>query len=344
MNGMCARGVLFAGAIGAAAALTGAAAAGPLRPEWVSPDATWVVHIDAEAAMRTELGQCLLDLGGGELRTEIGTLRDEIGIDPFTDVFSVTAFAAGEDDSTVGIIVEATTVVDDLLQRANEFGEQYRSFTEGDKTIHTWQDDDKTVYAYVKNSAAPDRRLVLVSMDLLRLRSGMLRLEARGMGAEVPAPLENARPSAGSFLFVSASEMPGIEESDAPPLTLLMQNAKRALLDVGEAAGRFTARASLDTGNAQAAQDAVAMFQGFVAMGRMAASSEPDIQSMLPLLNGLNVSAADGTLLVRFEYDSASLMEMARSMHAKEHGANDDGERDVEVKVKKKVERRERVQ
>jgi hypothetical protein len=320
--------------------MAGFAWGGPLRPEWVASDATWVVHVDAEALATSDLGVAALAHGAMIAHDELDELRQELGIDVTKDIFGVTAFGVDEDDSTFSVILEATTVIDQLLAKAPEqMGAAYSNITEGDKTIHKWSEDGEDFFAYVKNSATPDRRLVLVSMDLLRLRDGMMRLEAKAPGANVAAPLAAVRPGAGSILFLSASELPGMHDNDGPAAAM-MQNAKGLIVDVGETNGQFTVRAEVDTGDVENATNLLSMAQGLIAMGRMAGASEPDAKQLLPLLNALALTADGAKLRLKFEHNSESLIGLMELMeehhkgHHDHHHDHDAGDEEVEVEVK----------
>lgn len=330
-----------AGILGVAA-MAGVAWGGPLRPEWVAPDATWVVHVDAEALAASNLGIAALAHGALLAHDELEELHQELGIDVTKDIFSVTAFGIDENDGTFAAILEATPVIDQLLAQAPEhLGAAYSNITEGDKTIHSWKQEGEEFFAYVKNSATPNRRLVLVSMDLLRLRDGMMRLEARAPGANVASPIANARPGAGSIVFLAANELPGLNDNDGPAAAL-MQNANGLVVDIGETNGQFTAHAELDTGDAETATNVLSMIQGFIAMGRMAGASEPEAKQFLPLLNALALTADGAKLNLNFQYSSQSLvglMALINDHHEAHHRhGHDDNENENDVEVEVKVE------
>ncbi len=311
---------------------------GPLHPEWVAAEATWVAHFDAEAFFASTLGSGVLEFGGAMIAVELEEVRQEIGIDPLKDIFGLSAFGEGEDKSKVTIILEATPAIDGLLERAPEMGEGYRKFTDGASTIHAWKDDDEEWFAFVTNGAAPDRRLVLISHDLMLLRAGMLRLGAREGDVGSPA-LRDARPEPGSIVFFAASTLPGLEDEDGP-VAALLHNARGMVAQMGEVGGKLRINVSFDTGDAEQANNVMMMAQGLMALGRMAAASKPDLKEALPIFNAVRFAVTGSAFSVSMEYESRKILSIvkadieAEAMRNK--GDGNDGDAHHKVKIRKK--------
>lgn len=289
---------------GLAVSVSAAALAGPLTANHVASDATWVAHVDFEAFLASSLGQqpALRELLG-ELHTEMNAADVNLGLDPARDIKNVTISGKDADDSSALIVVSATSALDAPLARIGELVENYSTITEGTRTIHTWRMDDETVYAYVRQGADQAERVVVFSGDLDKLRAGMLRVEA-GPAATMPEAIGGAGPSPGSFVYFRGSDLGSALGEDA---AAMLRSADAVTFESGDLAGRFFARATLATENADEATSIQQVAQGVYAMARLALNSEPEAQSFVGLMNGFNATVSGATVTLSYEHDSAEI-------------------------------------
>ena len=106
MNTLNARALAVAAVIGLGGAT---ATAGSLDLDAVSADATWLVHVDVERFVDSTLGRFVienseaLDIDVNELRE----MEEQLAINLWEDVMSVTLYGVGEDDDE-GVVVAVT--------------------------------------------------------------------------------------------------------------------------------------------------------------------------------------------------------------------------------------------
>lgn len=294
------------------------ASAGPLVPSRVLPDATWVVHVDVEGAVGSNLGRALLESRPGmEFRAELrNEVVQEIGIDPLHDIRGVTIFGVDEDEQQAVILLSATNAIDRPLEQLPRMVRDYQEIREGPRVVHSWAEDHGRMYAYAAPGVAEGERIVLLSGDVQRLQRGILRVE-RG-GDDSAAPLQQAQPQPGSYLFVSASQIPGIIADD-PGASTIVRFARAVVFDAGGAGDAFSCKARITTAGAQDATTMLQAAQGLLAVARMAASSEPEIQQLLPLADAIRMHTEGETVAMQMEIPHGALMQALRALEDADH-------------------------
>ena len=98
---------------------SGLATAGPLNKDWVAADAQWVIHVDVAALLDSTIGSFLLE-HGEQFALDLDDLDDfkrETGLDPRTDLKSVTLYGSGDEPGEDGVIVAVTNdQVDEAIE------------------------------------------------------------------------------------------------------------------------------------------------------------------------------------------------------------------------------------
>lgn len=332
-------------------ALAGAAHAGPLVPGRVLPDATWVVHIDIESMVNSNVGRTILATEiGAEMRNEIETeFGNELGMNPLNDLRSVTIFGHSEEEDQALFLISGTSVIDQVLERIPQEVPNYNAIREGDRVVHTWDEGDgegaDRMYAYAAPGGGANERVVLLSGSLDELRRGMLRIE--GGGAEMSPALSNGRlPAPGSFIFVSADELPGMDDADNDASAML-RYARGLVFDAGEQGDELRAAARITTDGVEDATTMLQAVQGMMAVGRMIATSEPEIAPLMKLADGCRATTEGATLVVSLTLDrnvvSSVLTQIAEHEQAQrqEDGAEEQQIRE-DLKKLEKIEKHEK--
>jgi len=311
---------LTAAALGILATLvTAPAVAGPLRPERVGADAEWVVHVDVEALTRSAIGRFVLEHAGdlGIDMSEIEKVRGELGIDPRTDVFSVTAYgptAAGEDD---GVIVAVTNGnADEAMARVMAMPEIRAELLDVDGyPVHALTDEDETMYVHLRPDG--DRRILVAGDDRESLLRALRVLDGRAGDAKKAAVITRP-PGSGSIVFAAVRDADLLEEFE--PASDIARLSEMVTIDVGESDGALFALAAITAGNEQDSRDVAQVVQGLIALGRLVAGQEPDLEPLRELASALQVTAEGSQIRVQFEYDTRPLIEaMKESFEAAEH-------------------------
>lgn len=307
----------------------GSASAGPLMTERVLSDATWVVHIDIEAIVGSNLGRMMLDGPiGGEIRAELSQdAMEEIGIDPLKDLRGVTIFGRGEDEQQAVVVISATEAIDAPLAKLPAMVENYSEIREGNRVVHSWDDGGQKMYVYAAPGKFAGERVVLFSGNVEELKRGMVRFEAPA--AEVAPVLERKRPQAGSFLYFSADELPEVI-ADGEEASAILRYAQAVTIDAGEVGNDLNVEARITTAGVDEANTMLQVVQGMMALGRMAATSEPDLQPLLKLADGFRAATDGAALNLSVRVDTAAIQQAIQAIESHHDHEDDDADEDAE--------------
>ncbi len=272
----------------------------------VAADARWVGHFDVQAFQQTTLWQRMSQQEeiALELASGLEEVRQELGLDPLRDVLSVTVYGHGDEEDGI-VLLETTGAVDHAIERFSQEPD-YRHLSHRGLDVHSWSDEG---FVHVV-SRADGRRLVLIAPDPDKLVEGVRVVEGQSPSlAANPAPRVTARPMAGSFAFLAAADgIPGLGEID--PASQVASLATGLVLDVGESAGELFARAAVRTADVQGALDLADVFDGLVALGRLALSSQELPPEVPAVLRALHVEARGNEVWVEFRYGVDRLLEL----------------------------------
>lgn len=321
---------VVAGVVG----LSGAAEAGPLRASRVAPDAQWVVHVDMERLSSSALGTFIRENESIALDLdEIHGIRHELGLDPFTDIRSVTLSGIDPENEHPMIVLEASSALDNALARLPEAaGEKYHKVENAGRTVHVLEDDGQTWYAYVKQGADAGSRVLFVASSMDELTEGMVRLEV-ARDAVMPPAVRHGGPDVGSFVYLSVNDLPH-EMDDMGPASMLLKNATSVTVDLGEAGGDLFVRGLIDSVDPAQAQNIVQMAQGLLAMGKAMAPNDPDAARFVPILDSVRIGMDGGSLALSLRAPVALVKEIIAEEHGgaieEAHAARLEGLRQVE--------------
>ena len=293
----------------AALALASASLADELRRSSIPADASMVLHFDFEGFRRTSLWQMLLEHEDFDIAAELDELEDirrEFGIDPLTDVRSVTVY--GRDDAEPhAALVTVNDRIDTALHRMRD-EEDYRSFRSGGLDLHSWDDGGDSVFAYVHPLRSGDRVLVLSDSPERVIDGARVLAGERESLADVRAPRLDVRPNRGSFLYVAAADLPSLH--DIEPASQLFGLAQGIQFDLGEAGGLLFAQLAVVTESDEDARNLADMGQGLIAMARLVASGQAEIPDVaIDTLDSIQINRRGNEISVGFELDVRRVMD-----------------------------------
>jgi hypothetical protein len=329
-------------------ALASASLATPLDPSWAPDDASWLVHVDVDQLMRSRLVESML----GEGRTVADMIHDEVDIefeeleeideafprelmhawmnrnlDLERDLHAITIFGRLDRNEPDGFILETSVAIDQIVAQMQPIDEveavQGRNLTivaiESDEArAHDADDGEWTrlIAAIVPNPATAGRTVVM-GESIEQIVSTLDRHTRRAPLRQGPAW---ADPSPGTMLFMYAD--PRIADlGDAGGHAHLVRKARSVLVEYGELGDELFATVEIEAAQAADAQNMMAVGQGMLAMGRLVLAGEPEMQAVLPLLNGLRLEtdAAGTTVRATFRMDTARFAETVRALEGFDH-------------------------
>lgn len=294
----------------------------PTQPEvlqraWVNADADWVVHFDVAAALGSELASILDEAWNSE---DFAEVQQKLGLDPRHDITSVTAYGSADDPERPVILILGDLQMEQALDRLA--GEATRSVVSvGEYSLDKWSEhegDDDAMYTYMARREGSEKRVLVASPDAMTAATGVavMRGDITSLADDPGDFAAGGGPSAGAFLFVAVRE--GFARlKDIDPSSRVAQLVESAVIEGGEFQGEAFLRITVGATNAADAAQISSVFQGASALLTLAAQAEEEARPLLPLVQGLTVSAEDSLVTVRFRYPSSKLIKMAQE--ASEH-------------------------
>lgn len=322
--------------VGAAAGVRASAA--PFDPKVVGKGAAWVVHVDVEAAMASAIGKHLLkNKEALEFDEAFGEMREELGIDPEKDVYSITVYGAepdeDEDVDPTMVVLGSETIETQAIKLAEKHKELQKETIEG-LTVYTVERGDEPMSVIVAPGPAANRRY-LVTADTKERALWALKV-VQGKAERITG--EGLAPRPGSIVFGAATNM--LRDLEFEPASNVLQHAEGGTIDIGEAGADIYADLTVKAESEQAAKDMTQVVSGLLAMGRMMVGENPEMQPLLEAAASIAPEAQGKTMRVQWKFPSAKASEAFDKMTKEHDGDHDDdgdhGERHEGGKREKK--------
>ncbi len=288
--------------------------AGGLKHRLIPKSSGWYAHVDVEALTESTLGSCLLAAAKASGDADLAQVKEELGIDPFEDVYSVTIYGVGDGgpaditgEDAVALLV-TTPAIDKLLENLAE-QEGYQRIEQGGLALHSFSDDDddddddERWYVNVQK-ASNDRRVVIASMNKDAVVDGVAVAKGNKPGK---ADRDGAE---GALVLFSTSSLDGLGEGS--PASQVLGRAKQLRLVISEEEGVVHAQAGLQLDSDEYTQTVVDLINGILAMARMAANAEDDeeAEAMLELASGIELKADGDKLGISIKVSAEMLCTM----------------------------------
>ncbi len=300
------------------------APAGSLNKDWVAADARWLIHVDVEGLLNSTVGRFILE-HGDHLDLDLGDLdefTEEVGIDPRTDLMSVTIYGTGDEPGEDGVIVaianERADVALERLLDHDEFRVRRREL--GGRDVYLIGDENDRHYLSVERAGA-NRRVVVLSDDrdsfvnALKVIAG--RAPSVSMGrSELPA----GDPQKGSLIFAAIGDIDAFGDDDPASEILRMSDGLTA--DIGEIDGTITGLATVSAASPEVAKNISQVLTGLIALGRLMAAQQEELGPLRELADSVKVRTSDSRITLRIRYDAGELLEkVEKMMEMDRHGA-----------------------
>ena len=297
--------LLAAGWAGSAPAL-----AGPLKIDWVGADAKWIIHVDVEGFTGSTIGSGLLE-NADDLGIDLGDLdhlKDEIGLDPRTDLMSVTAYGSKEIAEDAVVIAVTNAQVDQALAKLTTDDDiQSEVIKLEGFDVHIFSDGGERHYVHLRTADRADRRIVVVTDQESVMADALRVLEGRAPSqATARMPILAIKPKAGSIVYVAVNEIDLLPEIQ--PASEVLRLCERFTIDLGEADGTLNGSANLSAGSEQKANDIATVVQGMLALARLLANGDPDLGPLRVISDALTVTPDGKRITISIQCDSQQLL------------------------------------
>ncbi|TDJ54653.1 MAG: hypothetical protein E2O40_07060 [Planctomycetota bacterium] len=292
------------------------ATAGPLNKDWVAADAQWVIHVDVAALLDSTIGRFILEHGEA-LDLDLDDLDEfkrETGLDPRTDLKSVTVYGTGDEPGEDGVIVAVTNDrVDEAIQKLLDNDDVLiRKREMNGRTIYVIGRGDDRHYLAIER-AGRNRRIVVLS-DERHILSSALKV----IGDDAPSlsmgrsQIPGDDPQEGSLAFLAVGDIEAF--GDGNPASHILRMSDGFTADIGEIDGVLLALATVSADSPKIAEDITDIIRGLVALGRIMAAQQPELGPIRELADSLTVRTNDSRITLKIRYDARELMEQITAL------------------------------
>lgn len=326
-----------------------AAAVAPLDRSWINESTTWLVHVDVERLLKTELGQFL----ARELEQAEAHADPEANADDNNEIN--IEIRIGDDDQDAphlqgkqGMVNIESLIPSNLKEFRDKYGfdplKDVLSFT-----IFGGEVDDEPQGLLIRTTAAIDNALKELEsaegVDLSQMNGTTVAQLDTGDQEDTPryvavrpepdgtrimflaksleelattltargkgnAPMW-AAPAPDSFLYIRAvKDSPIFVETDRSEL---LRGVEAVELNIGQRGDRVFMVGDLETGTNEVASNIAAVGQGLIAVARLGAMGQEidaETKAMLDLLRNLTISAKDTSVHLDFSFEAGKLINL----------------------------------
>lgn len=297
-----------------------AAFAGPFDRGLVTPGSGWVIHVDVEAAIGSDLGKHIL---ANPRQFDIEDMDDlkAFGIDPTKDLKGVTLFGTGGEKEDGVLVIDATAAVDKLWEHLKTEPHAKAMNVDGVEIL-SWDDNGERRYGVVKPGKGEQRRLVYMAEDWAPLAAAI-----KGAGKST-TPDGVPGPGSGSVLYVEASVIPeSIKEEGDEEAAAMFKALRSAWLDMGEKDKNVYATLNANFADAKTAGDMKQVLDGLMAFGRLAVGQNPEAAELSKALNAFKVETKDTGLTINAMWPTSdAISALSAAARMEEHDHEDDAD------------------
>jgi hypothetical protein len=297
----------------------GMALAGPLNRQWVDRDADWVFHLNMEALAASDLGPLLSIEVLEKNDDQVFVFLRAAGVDPLRDLKGLTVYGwhstraaapgPGGEDEGVAVII-ASAAIERLAEHLVAQLPGFERIADAPVPQYTWLEHGSRRYGQIM-PGPEGLRLALVARDQARLAAAaaIIAGAAPSLAAVREGPLAQ-EPTPGAFMFamaqIQATEGDGQRRRAA--LTRMTESIRFEMGSAaiegaepapGEDGSEYYIMVALRVRQGRDAANVVQIINGLMAMARLAAASDPDLNELASALDGLQITTGgDGREIV----------------------------------------------
>lgn len=279
----------------------GLVSAAGLDASKVSPNALWVLHVDVEGVLGTQVGAYLL--GRIEAEHNLDKLNEFIdftGFDPRTDLYSVTLWGVGYSPSQGVAVIQGNWDAEKLIAVVAADG--YQKSTHKDRDVHSWtQDPEHANDDGVRWASFWSEDILLITQNQQLLHAALDALDAN----EKAAP-QAAAP--GAFLVVAAEDL----QIPAAAKASSLRNITAATIELGESQGTLFFKGSVTATSETDGAEFRQMLNGMLAFAKMSLrqmsqSGQPE-PAWAPLVNNVTIGGEGAVVKLSAEMATANVI------------------------------------
>jgi len=310
--------------------------AAPVESNNIDAAAKWLIHIDFDSLLDTEIAQHVLDQNPKLSDQKLEALKNIIGIDFKTGLHGATIYGNGQPDN--GVLILHADAKPDVLINFAKLNDEYREEKFQDHIIHNLPDDKKPgkrnyicFYTNKKIVIGPSSTLVKECIQLLNgdRDSKPVNHEMEELNRYQPSPF-----------LIAYGDFSALHKEGNHNKAATFKQAKRMGLSIGEHGGNIKSILVITAKNIEVATQIENFLRGIIAIGQLSGEKHPHLAT---LANAAKISKKDPEIIaIETELPTSTLISVGHAM--KEHkkkkmeraGLNDAGKSEGKKKKNRK--------
>ena len=283
--------------------------AAKLNPAHIAGDSKWMIHLDIDAVLASEIGQDgKSKLQEPAAKEKLQAIKEAFGIDLEKGLHGVTAYGNGDRDNGV-LIAHADADKQKLLNFA-KLNEGYEKSSYNGHKIHSIDDKRKQTHVCFHS---PGTIVVAQTKDLVQ--KGVDLLDGKNAAIKVNKGMRSISEELDNPMMIAYGDFSGIKEITDNPKAAMLKMASSTGIAVGESLGIVKAAMFLEAVDADSCQQIESIVRGIMALGSLQRDKQPDLAK---LSNAFNVERKENLLKVVFRMDTQDLIQIGENME-KQH-------------------------
>lgn len=292
------------------AAVASVASAEPLDLGRVPAKAVWLMHADMDAARESTVVKRMYERAmkkHPQLETMLGMGTKMMGMDPRKDLHDVTVYGLDTDKKNAVMVVHADANRE-FLEKMVEKARDHKTMKHRDYTLHQWthkgwkgHEGETVTGAFFKDNVMVFAR----SASQLEMAIDVLADKAESVDEESPLA---GRVRPGSILVARAAAI------DPDTKCPVLKQGRGFRVAMGENDGTSFYRARLEMDSDDAARQAEAVTEGFVALGKLQFGDEAQV---LKLVDGVETMTSGSTCSITWSAKADDVWVVAEKMAEK---------------------------
>jgi len=283
------------------------AAAKSLDKSMIPAEAKWVVHFDMDMFGKTALKQLVWDNSNALDIKHIETdLKDEINIDLFKDVRSITAYANKNSERNMVAIVSGNLDKDYLLRKLKRHS-KYKEEKYGKYTVYKWKHDSHGVF--VGNS------MLLFSRDEDSIKNALDVIDGKKTSIASGSLVSYLKMiPANAFLLAVADDVSALNKATAQAGVILDKSGMASFMAL-EKNKNLTMKVMFNTTDEKTALQVENVIRGLMAFAQMQKNKDGKTHDWVKLVEALQVLRRGNSLELIFSYPSEEIVRFLESQH-----------------------------
>ena len=287
--------------------LATSAVAAPIKSEHIDSTAKWMLHVDINALMKTDIAQHAMEQNKHLSGQKMEALKNLIGIDIKTGLHGATIFGNGQPNNAV-VIIHADAKPDNLINFA-KLNDAYQEVTFQDHTIHSVPDDKKPGKRNHICFYSSNKVVVAPSVDSVKL--GIELLNGNRKSVSVNGEMEKLGNFMDTPVLIAYGDFSSLHKGKGKKAETFKQ-VKRMGLSMGEVDGYMKGGLAVVTENAEVATQIEGFLRGILALGQLNKENNPGLAT---LAESVNINKAEGEVIsIEMQMPTATLIEIGESM------------------------------